>query len=105
MKAIEFIENEIGNAHDNPNIDNEMLAELFDKYAKARAGHVDTIVIGDSWISTDDKLPEKGGNYLIYGNCTGDGERVDIGEFWNGQFEKHNQPTHWRLLPDIPKSQ
>jgi len=70
-----------------------------------KAGQHETIVIGDSWISTDDKLPEKEGNYLIYGNCTGDGERVDIAEFWNGQFEKHSQPTHWRPLPDMPKSQ
>ena len=46
MKAIEFIENEIGNAHDNPNLDNEMLAELFDKYAEARAGNVNAIVSG-----------------------------------------------------------
>ena len=46
MKAIEFIENEIGNAHDNPNLDNEMLAELFDKYAEAKAGQVNEVVNG-----------------------------------------------------------
>ena len=47
MKAIEFIENEIGNAHDNPNLDNEMLAELFDKYAEARAGQHACYVTGE----------------------------------------------------------
>ena len=46
MKAIEFIENEIGNAHDNPNLDNEMLAELFDKYAEAKSGQVNEVVNG-----------------------------------------------------------
>ena len=55
MKAIEFIENEIGNAHDNPNLDNEMLAELFDKYAEARAGQHETIVMR-SRLSPGDKL-------------------------------------------------
>ena len=47
MKAIEFIENEIGNAHDNPNLDNEMLAELFDKYAEASAGQHACYVTGE----------------------------------------------------------
>lgn len=36
MKLKELIENEIGNAHDNPNIDNDVVADLMKEYAKLK---------------------------------------------------------------------
>lgn len=38
MDVLKFIEQEIGSAHDNPNIDNNVIAELFEKLYEQRSG-------------------------------------------------------------------
>ena len=60
----------------------------------------------NTWISVKDELPDKCGTYLVYGNCTGDGVKVDIANLHRNAdgfyFGKYHQPTHWMPLPEIP---
>lgn len=47
MTAEEFLEEEGWNVHDNPNIDNEIIGEVMDKYVKhcQEEGQVDAVVM------------------------------------------------------------
>ena len=90
MKAIEFIENEIGNAHDNPNLDNEMLAELFDKYAEARADQHETIVIGS--LPDDEEIAKWVKEHGYYGHCTPEyHEGLEEGARWMRDLISNDQ--------------
>lgn len=58
------------------------------------------------WISVNDRLPDSDGDYLVYGNCTNNGDGCDIAHFLSyplDEFERYIQPTHWMELPDTPK--
>lgn len=51
MKLKELIENEIGNAHDNPNIDNDVVADLMKEYAKLKCREQKDIIQGELYES------------------------------------------------------
>lgn len=54
------------------------------------------------WISVKNRLPEKDGIYLVFGNTTGGGFGIDMARFFEVEFIKMNQPTHWMELPPPP---
>jgi len=68
-----------------------------------------------SWISVEERLPEKDGSFLVYGktdNCCG--MRVMLGEAWYRQeMEEFTygergcvcEATHWMPLPEAPKGE
>jgi len=53
MNAKDFLEYEIGECHDNPNISNEIMAEVLEKYANKRW---DNFEIGDKHITSPQTL-------------------------------------------------
>ena len=76
----------------------------------AEAIILDMVANQSKWISVEDKLPEKNGEYLIYDNgldkalfsnglwkSTGKEERGILSD-----FRKTLNPTHWQPLPEKP---
>ncbi|MCC3159716.1 DUF551 domain-containing protein [Hymenobacter sp. 15J16-1T3B] len=64
---------------------------------------------GEGWIAVAERLPETEGDYIVWGNCTGSGYRVDMALFLPDapkglQFMKAWQPTHWQPLPAAPST-
>jgi hypothetical protein len=75
-----------------------------------KEGHLDEAMIfcADAqpvkrWISVDDRLPEEIGYYLVViGN-----EMlisIDIAEYSEGYWHKHDKVLYWQPLPDYPES-
>ena len=57
----------------------------------------------DRWISVDDRLPEEIGYYLvIIGNDIL--YSIDIAEYSENRWHKHDRVIYWQDLPDYPKS-
>ena len=57
----------------------------------------------DRWISVKDKLPEEIGYYLvIIGNDML--YSIDIAEYSEDRWHKHDRVIYWQDLPDYPKS-
>jgi len=60
--------------------------------------------MGD-WISTDDRLPEESGGYLIFVGIN----YITVGLFavhtqsWHDFIDGTHRPTHWMELPDWPE--
>ena len=56
----------------------------------------------NQWISVDDRLPEEIGYYLVViGN-----EMlisIDIAEYSEGYWHKHDEVIYWQPLPELPK--
>ena len=56
----------------------------------------------NQWISVDDRLPEEIGYYLVViGN-----EMlisIDIAEYSEGYWHKHDKVLYWQPLPELPK--
>lgn len=64
--------------------------------------------LNNGWISIEDKLPSKDGNYLCSLKAYNDSTKntVDIVKFANGRFTGVNiffDVTHWQNLPEPPK--
>ena len=65
------------------------------------------------WISVEDRLPEKGGTYLVHYHDDVIGEYVITRNFWENPkkfapmeyFEEHTgrKALHWMPLPEAPK--
>lgn len=58
----------------------------------------------ERWISVEDKLPKKEGQYL----CITEnryGRKVDIELFSSSGFISRNKITHWMYLPEMPKGE
>ena len=57
----------------------------------------------DRWISVDDRLPEEIGYYLvIIGNDML--YSIDIAEYSESRWHKHDRVIYWQDLPDYPKT-
>lgn len=57
----------------------------------------------DRWINVDDRLPEEIGYYLvIIGNDML--YSIDIAEYSENRWHKHDRVIYWQDLPDYPKS-
>ncbi|MBQ1295712.1 MAG: DUF551 domain-containing protein [Clostridiales bacterium] len=60
------------------------------------------------WISVKDRLPEKSGIYLVYGNRGNGKTAIDTADFavYQGYFSLWNfDVTHWMPLPQEPESE
>ena len=67
----------------------------------------------NKWISVEDRLPEKGGKYLVHYHDDIIGEYVIIREYWEKAgkfapmeyFEEHigRKAMHWMSLPEPPR--
>ena len=52
------------------------------------------------WISVKDRLPKKGGFYLVYRNAT------SVANYWpKWKVFGGIDPTHWKPLPKPPEGQ
>ena len=57
----------------------------------------------DRWISVDDRLPEEIGYYLVViGNEML--VSIDIAEYSENRWHKHDEVLYWQPLPDYPKA-
>ena len=55
------------------------------------------------WTSVDKALPEKDGYYLVVKEseiC----ESIDIAEYSENRWHKHDKVTHWQPLPELPET-
>lgn len=60
------------------------------------------------WISVKDKMPEKSGIYLVYGNWESGKTAIDTADFavHQGYFSLWDfTVTHWMPLPPKPESE
>ena len=68
--------------------------------AKKKAADVQPV---DRWISVDDRLPEEIGYYLVViGNEML--VSIDIAEYSENRWHKHDEVLYWQPLPDYPKA-
>ena len=57
----------------------------------------------DRWISVNDKLPEEIGYYLVViGNEML--VSIDIAEYSENRWHKHDEVLYWQPLPDYPEA-
>lgn len=57
----------------------------------------------DRWISVDEALPEKDGYYLVVKECE-ICEGIDIAEYSENRWHKHDRVIYWQPLPDLPEA-
>ena len=55
------------------------------------------------WISVDEALPEKDGYYLVVKECE-ICESIDIAEYSENRWHKHDKVIYWQPLPDLPNA-
>lgn len=55
------------------------------------------------WISVDEALPEKDGDYLVVKECD-ICEGIDIAEYSENRWHKHDRVIYWQPLPDLPEA-
>ena len=67
-----------------------------------KAGQHETIVIGDSWISLEEKLPQQDQFILLYDKMF---DKIDVWLVDKDPNLIDADYTHWLPLPDPPKSQ
>jgi hypothetical protein len=110
MKAKEFIIKELGEPL-SPETEDvfDFYADIMEKYAKAKAGHHETIVM---WRSVEEQLPEVPNKQyserlLIFGNRNGITD-IHIGVYHlNGKFHSYGKEvdaSHWQPLPKPPQA-
>lgn len=57
----------------------------------------------DRWTSVDEALPEKDGYYLVVKECE-ICESIDIAEYSDNHWHKHDKVIYWQPLPDLPEA-
>lgn len=71
--------------------------EVINKYYDSKKQNEEANVY--RWISVNERLPEKGGYYITYGD-----EGIKIRTFFlESYFSNSKHVTHWMPLPEVPK--
>ena len=80
--------------------------ELINHLQEKNAEYIETIqaLKADKWISVKNRLPEKGGKYLVIWQ----GKSIDTCMFLNNKFSLYGESkthfvTHWMQLPEPQK--